>query len=166
MGAENHDILCEAQYGFCKGRRTIDPIFILSQVVLCAHKKNKPVFICFVDLAKAFDSVNLELLWLKLAHIGLSSKILHMLQSIYKNANSQVYSNNVFSESFPHSKGVRQGCNLSPLLFTLFMNDLEGFLKSHSSAGSCILNNCRLRLMMFADDIVLWPTPQKVYRNL
>ena len=34
------------------------------------------------------------------------------------------------------------------------MNDLEGFLESHSS-GSCILNNCRLRLMMFADDIVL-----------
>ena len=49
---------------------------------------------------------------------------------------------------------MRQGCNLSPLLFTLFMNDLDGFLESHSS-GSCILNNCRLRLMMFADDIVL-----------
>ena len=64
----------------------------------------KPVFTCFVDLAKAFDSVNLELLWLKLAHIGLSSKIL--LQSIYKSANSQVYSNNIFSEPFPHSKGV------------------------------------------------------------
>ena len=62
LWAENHDILCEAQYGFRKGRRTTDPIFILSQVVLCAHKKNKPVFTCFVDLAKAFDSVNLELL--------------------------------------------------------------------------------------------------------
>ena len=67
LWAENHDILCEVQYGFRKGRRTTDPIFILSQVVLCAHKKNKPVFTCFVDLAKAFDSVNLELLWLKLA---------------------------------------------------------------------------------------------------
>ena len=59
--------------------------------------------VAFVDLAKAFDSVNLELLWLKLAHISLSSKILHMLQSIYKNANSQIYSNNVFSEPFLHS---------------------------------------------------------------
>ena len=79
LWAENHDILCEAQYGFHKGRRTTDPIFILSQVVLCAHKKNKPVFTCYVDLAKAFDSVNLELLWLKLAHIGLSSKTLSTL---------------------------------------------------------------------------------------
>ena len=49
---------------------------------------------------------------------------------------------------------MRQGCNLSPLLFSLFMNDLEGFLKSHSS-GFCTLNNCMLQLMMFADDLVL-----------
>ena len=104
LWAENHDMLCEAQFGFCKGRRTTDPIF--SQAVHYANKKNKPVFACFVDLAKAFDSVNLELLWLKLAHIGLSSKILHMLQSIYENANSKVYCNNLFSEPFPHSKGV------------------------------------------------------------
>ena len=74
--------------------------------MLYANKKNKPVFACFVDLAKAFDSVNFELLWLKLAHIGLSSKILHMLQSIYKSANSKVYCSNLFSEPFPHAKGV------------------------------------------------------------
>ena len=60
--------MCEAQYGFHKGRGTTDPIFILTQIVLDANKKNKPVFSCFVDLAKACDSVNLELLgicWLK-----------------------------------------------------------------------------------------------------
>ena len=77
-----------------------------------------------------------------------------MLQSVYKNANSKVYCNNIFSKPFPHAKGVRQGCNLSPLLFSLFMNDLEGFLKSHSS-GFCTLNNCMLQLLMFADDLVL-----------
>ena len=47
---EKHNILCEAHYSFCKGRRTINPIFILTQI-LDGNKKNKPVFSCFVDLA-------------------------------------------------------------------------------------------------------------------
>ena len=62
LWVKKHNILCEAQYGFRKGRRTIEPIFILTQIVLDVNKKNKPVFSCFVDLAKAFDSVKLKLL--------------------------------------------------------------------------------------------------------
>ena len=54
--ADKHNILYEAQYGFCKGRRTTDPNFILSQVILYGKQKSKPVFTCFVDLAKPFDS--------------------------------------------------------------------------------------------------------------
>ena len=67
---QKYNILCEAQYGFRKGRRTIDPIFILTQIVLDASKKNKPVFSCFVDLAKAFDSVNLECCGLNLCMLA------------------------------------------------------------------------------------------------
>ena len=129
---------------------------MLTQIVLDPNKKNKP---CFVDLAKAFDSVNLELLWFKLAHVGLSSKILHKLQSIYSNANSLVYFSNLYSKPFPHSKGMRQGCNLSPL-YCLFTNDLEDYLKNHSS-DSCQLNSYRLQLMMFTDDIVLLDDTEK-----
>ena len=91
-------------------------------------------------------------------HVGLSSKMLHILQSMYllKCSNSLVHSNNSYSKPFPHSKGMRQGCNLSPLLFSLFMNDLEDYLKNHSS-GSCQFNSYSygLQLMMFTDDIVL-----------
>ena len=53
LWADKHNILCEAQYGFCKGRRTTDPNFILSQVILYGKQKSKPVSTCFVDLAKA-----------------------------------------------------------------------------------------------------------------
>ena len=80
--------------------------------------------------------------------------MLHLLQSIYQNAKSRVYANNSFSEPFLQSKGVRQGCNLSPLLFSLYMNDLQSYLNCNLS-GSCKLNNHKIRLLMFADDIVL-----------
>ena len=61
---------------------------------------------------------------------------------------------NTYSNSFSHSKGAQKGCNLSPLRFSLFINDLESYIESNPS-GSCQLNGCRLRLLMFADDIVL-----------
>ena len=82
--------------------------------------------------------------------------MLHILQSIYVlNANSLYsYSINSYSKPFPHSKGVCQGCNLSPLLFSSFINNLEDYLNNHSS-GSYQLTSYRLQLMMFADDIVL-----------
>ena len=59
---------------------------------------------------------------------------------------------------------MHQGCNLSPSLFSLFMNDLEDYLKNHSS-GSYQLNNYRLQLMMFADDIVLLANTEKALQE-
>ena len=58
---QKHNILCEAQYSFRKGRRSTYPILILTQIIFDANKNKKPDFSCFVYLAKAFDSVNLEL---------------------------------------------------------------------------------------------------------
>ena len=55
---------------------------------------------------------------------------------------------------------MSQGCNLSPLLFSLLMNDLEDYLKNHPS-GSCQLNSYRLQLMMFADVIALLADTEK-----
>ena len=52
-------------------------------LILYEKRKGKPVFMCFADLDKAFDSANLNPLWSSLAKIGLSSKMLHILQSIY-----------------------------------------------------------------------------------
>ena len=62
--------------------------------------------------------------------------------------------NNVLSSPFPCNKGVRQGCNLSPLLFNLYISDLESYLQS-TDAGSITLANLKVQLLLFADDLVL-----------
>ena len=104
--------------------------------------------------AKAFDSVNHNLLWNKLASMGLSTKMLNILQSMYGKATSKVSANNTYSASFPCRKGVGQGCNLSPLLFSLFINNLETYLTSNES-GSFTLSSLQTHLLLFADDLML-----------
>ena len=77
--AEHNDKLGEAQFGFRPGKRTTDAIFVITTAIQSHKKRNKPLFACFVDFAKAFDSVNHQLLWEKLASMGVSTKIIRIL---------------------------------------------------------------------------------------
>ena len=151
--AETESLLNEAQFGFRQGRRTTNPIFILNIVIQHYKKKKKPLYTCFVDFKKAFDSVSHNKLWLKLASIGISSKILTLLKSMYSDAISIVKINSEISSSCPCTKGARQGCNLSPLLFSLYIADLEKHLYTTGSEGADLLDS-KLCILMFAGDIV------------
>ena len=162
--AEANNKLNEAQFGFRGGRRTTDPIFILSTAIQAHKKKRKPLYACFVDFAKAFDSVKHKLLWNKLAGMGVSTKILNLLQSMYGKASCRVTANNTLSSSFPCRKGVRQGCNLSPLLFCLYISDLESYLEINSP-GHVTLENLKVQLLLFADDLVLLADSEQGLQN-
>ena len=152
--AEEEGRVSEAQFGFRKNRRTTDAIFILNTAIQSRKKRGKQLYTCFVDFSKAFDTVDHRLLWSKLASYGLSSTMLNILQSMYGQASSRVTLNSDTSEEFLYRKGVRQGCNLSPLLFSLFIHDLEKYLVENNS-GSIEINSTNLHLLLFADDLVL-----------
>ena len=152
--AESTNLINEAQFGFRQGRRTTDAIFILTTAVHLHRKARKPLYACFVDFKKAFDSINHQLLWQKLTKAGISPRILAVLKSMYSNATAVVKLESSVSTPFPCRRGVRQGCNLSPLLFSLFISDLEDTLNP-SGAEGVDLGNAKLRLLLFADDLVI-----------
>ena len=115
---EVRNLLPEEQFGFRKYRRTTDCIFIFNTLIEMSKAENTSLFVCFVDLKKAFDS---NLLWEKLKSHGFSYQMLKVLQSMYSNATSRVrISASEATDSFPCKKGVRQGCNLSPLPLAYF----------------------------------------------
>ena len=93
-------------------------------------RKQQPIYVCFVDFAEAFDTENHNLLWKKLCYLRVSMKLLTILQNMYSKATARVIGNKL-SEPVHCNKGVRHGCNLSPLLFNLFISDLETHLTSH-----------------------------------
>ena len=154
---ETCGILPEEQYGFRPNRRTTDCIFILNTLIEKTKADNSTLFVCFVDLKKAFDNIQHSLLWTKLQSIGVSSKIIKTLQSMYDNATARVkLSSYEASKSFKCSKGVRKGCNLSPLLFNLFLKGLE--VKLADNQAGVPLGETTIDTIMFADDIILLST--------
>ena len=124
---DSNQIMSEAQAGFRKGYSTTDQIFTLKCIVELFLCQGRRLFCTFVDYSKAFDSINRAILWKKLISCGISGKVLRVIMNMYKSIKSCVMANGMQSEFFESHVGVRQGENLSPLLFALFLNDMETF---------------------------------------
>ena len=148
--------LCQA--GFRKGHSTINQIFILETIANRYKKRDQPLYCFFADFEKCFDSINRELLWNKLAKIGVSDKITDILRDMYKGAQFSVrLGPNRISETVESRTGVLQGEVTSPLLFNLFMSDLPEYIDGNQFHFPC-MNNKQLKMLAFADDLICMAT--------
>lgn len=149
-------VLPEAQAGFRKARGCEDNIFALqSAVQLQLRLKGRKVYALFVDFKRAFDSVDQAKLWNKLFSFGLSAKILRVLKSLYDGATLRVRSGGELSKEVEITEGVLQGEILSPLLFILFIADLEQELRKNGLVGVNIDGVNDLLMLLYADDLVI-----------
>lgn len=152
------DTLDDAQSGFRSGRSTQDHVFSIKQIAQKALQERKKVFLAFLDLEKAFDKVQTEILWKVLKKINMNTKLIQMIKEIYKpNINYVIY-NNSKSEMFMVKGGLRQGGALSPTLFIIFMNEI---IKTCSVkckkllVGHWKMERVKVSEGVFADDVVL-----------
>ena len=116
--------LLETQCGFRKGRGTVDQIWVVRQVVERATEYRTPVFMCFVDLTKAYDSVNRQAMAAILREYGVPRQLVAIIEELHSETWCQVRSAGDTSERFEVTTGVRQGCVLSPLLFNCFLDKI------------------------------------------
>ena len=122
-------ILPESQCGFRKDRGTVDMIFALRQIQEKCIEQNTDLYVIFIDLKKAFDTVPRELLWKILAKYGVPSKFLNMIQLFYSNMEASVSISGLESPSFPVEVGVKQGDALAPVLFNLLISVITALLQ-------------------------------------
>lgn len=97
----------------------MDHIFVLRQILEQSCEWNSTLYAVFVDFEKAFDSLHRESLWKILRHYGIPQKLVHIIQSLYENFECRVIYNNQLTEPFAVNIGVKQGCILLPVLFSL-----------------------------------------------
>jgi len=158
--AERNHIIHDTQAGFRKNYSTIDNIFILNSLIDLMKKDKKKLFCCFIDFKQAFDSVWHAGLWKKLEDQNINGKCLTVIKSMYNGIKSKVIgTTGETSEPFNCTIGVRQGENLSPILFSLFLNDLENFLQSKIDGINVkedITVLLKLFILLYADDTVIF----------
>ena len=130
-----NDILDENQAGFRHGYACSDHIFTLHALIEILKKQKKKVYCAFIDFSQAFDKVWRNGLWYKLMQNSINGKFFRLINNMYNNIKSCVALNNSFCPTFMSEIGVRQGENLSPVLFSLFLNDLQTYLHMKGAVG-------------------------------
>ena len=145
----------------------------MSSVVRNRKNLGKDTFLCFVDFKKAFDSVNRNLLLYKLSSIGITGSMYKAISSLYSNPKSRVLLRELQTDYFECPMGVKQGDNLSPTLFAIFVNDLADEIKNskigieievEDLAGN--IERSVLNILLYADDIVLFSQNEEDMQSL
>ena len=168
--AESEDKISPEQAGFRRSFSTVDHIFTLISIV--QNRFNSPrggkVYACFVDYSKAFDYVDRDKVWDKFKRLNTSTKFTSMLKCIYNIVLACVRWNGELSGFFSCPLGLKQGCLLSPIIFSLLIGDVADNVRNNGLHGfQMIPGGAEIFSLLFADDIVLLSsTPHGLQRQI
>lgn len=163
-----HNILLEEQAGFRKGYSCLDQIFVLNCLISSKLKKKRgKLYSVFVDFKGAFDNIDHLLLWSELRKINVSTKFIRIIRDMYSKAYAKVRTSNGLTEPFKINSGVLQGEVLSPILFSLFLNELVNRLNNSKISDISLNNGEPLNILLYADDaVILADSPINLQKKL
>lgn len=154
----------ETQCGFRKGRSAQDLIFTIRQVSEKLISKGREIHMCFIDLEKAFDRIQREQIWKALEKRMIDRRTIEILKAMYRNNTNIVRTNNEESREFVTEIGVKQGCVLSPLLFSIVIDEAIKNAKKKMKTlklGHWQMEQTEINELMFADDMAIVTDSEK-----
>ena len=116
------NVIAKVQSGFRRGRGCTDQIFTVRQICEKYLGKCKDVYFAFLDLEKAYDRVDRDVMWNVLRLYGIGGRLLQGVKSLYVGSKDCVRVGNEVSEWFPETVGLRHGCVMLPWLFNLYID--------------------------------------------
>eukprot|EP00745_Piridium_sociabile_P015926 TRINITY_DN2374_c0_g1_i12.p1 TRINITY_DN2374_c0_g1~~TRINITY_DN2374_c0_g1_i12.p1 ORF type:complete len:1135 (+),score=79.90 TRINITY_DN2374_c0_g1_i12:1880-5284(+) len=153
---EVHGLIGEEQAGFKAEHSTADHVFTLYAMVQKQLIRHRKLYVAFIDFKKAFDSISRSKLWGILEKNGLNGNILQALKSMYKIVKAKVRVGGDFTDSFMCARGLKQGEVCSPVIFSLFINELTRDVLADGMHGIQLSPDfIQLLILLFADDIAL-----------
>ena len=162
--AEEEGLIAEEQGGFRKQRECRDQVLslvLLGQMEML--KKVNGMMVVFIDFSKVYDKVDRDKLWRCLEQLGVNGKFLDFLQSLYQGTSCQVKVGDMQRRAFEVNVSLHQGCGLSPLLFSLYINGLVKELKEACCGVEC--GGAVILGLLFADDTALFASDGPGIKN-
>lgn len=141
---ENKGYVSKYQSGFRRGRNTMDPALCLEHEIRKAQINRESVVAIFFDLEKAYDMMWKEGLLIKLHKIGIKGPMYRWIKDFLLERSIQVKIGKCYSDKTVIENGIPQGSIVSPLLFSIMINDV--FMGLENGMG----------LSLFADDGAIW----------
>src|SRR5277367_4187123 len=123
--AKAKDLIGRNQFGFRRGCGTRDAIGVMRVLCERSMEHGNDVYICFVDFEKVFDRVSWEKMMKVLQNLGVDWRDRKMISELYLNQEAVIRVGDEESEPAIIGRGVRQGCPLSPLLFSIYARSEE-----------------------------------------
>lgn len=121
-----------------------------------AQGHHDPLYVCFVDLIKAYDTVPRHMLWHFMASIGVPPQFVQAVRSLYEGIICQVRVDRCLGPEFHSTIGVKQGCPLSPTLFGISIARLQlRMVDQLPCVGPCLSSGMRVPMLLYADDFDL-----------
>ena len=152
---ESNNLYNRFQAGFRPGYRTTDHIYTINTILnKYIFKCKKRIYACFVDFSKAYDTVWRSVLFQKLLTLGIGGNFYNVVKYMYSYSKFVVKKDNFLSDLGQYESGVRQGDGLSPLLFNVFINDINDIF-DETISQPVILNTTKLNCLIYADDVLL-----------
>lgn len=162
MGICAEGVLGELRNGFWQGHCLEDNLSVVTQAIEIVAKEERDLLVlAFLDISRAYDLVDLYLLWTLLKEQAMSANLQQILEALYKNNEAVVHWEDERTQSIRIPKGLCQGCPLFPLLFMLFVAGMVkklvecdiGLDFSYWDQGT-VCPRC-LPALFYADDIML-----------
>ena len=144
--------------GFRRGHGTLDAMFTLRHMVdKVRHMpgKGNVMYACAVDYKEAFDTVKRDLVIKRCKEIGVTGKFLEAMESMYANISMVVSLQGKQGVPFRTYEGTKQGSELSPLLFGLFIEQLHYLIETKVPGAGPVIDGMNIPIILYADDAFL-----------
>jgi hypothetical protein len=149
---EENGILIDQQGGFRAERGCPEMVWTLDETIKWRKRRRMTTYMCFLDVRKAYDTVWFLGLWHRMKEKGIGGKLLRVCKEWYDEMESCVLVRGDRTNWFPIEQGVKQGGILSPLLYSLFINDIALAMEEAGCEGVEV-GSQRISILMYADDV-------------
>ena len=141
------------QTGFIKGRQASNNTRRLYDLIHYSSLQQESTIIVTLDAEKAFDRVNWNFLFTTLQKFGFGESFINWIKILYTAPSATVTTNGLTSQSFTLHRGTRQGCPLSPSLFTIFIEPLAAAIRQNPLIRGIHTPQTQHKISLYADDI-------------